>query len=455
MGTAWHQNFNPQRFLARIDVEKLIKRNQAYPENEVALLLSPCILCGQRLGAGIVLNDRRFICKSCFQVVSLIEYPERYEALRRDYLKRREAWRAARGTLIDRSIARKISTLFATVAALSLLLLFWKLLLVVVPIIGFGISKFAEQFHDEKLKEWEKEFPEPHEPELRHFHDPRAELTRRDQLILDVFNHWPGYPPFWSYLREVVLKRDGHRCQVTGCPSRLELHIHHRKPVSKGGPHTPENLIALCDFHHALEPEAGHERIWGTIRTRHFTLVQGHTRSNRASPGTHEVSAHLRRLELVTLTELNKLSSTYGFSCPHCGSDQIKIQLHERQNIVEVECLRCEKSLEGPQELAEETGPRLGELLKPTRCIGTWKARWDMLSERKRIGWGDWKGAKVSIRRKEYQRKKEADTSKPVCPKCGSPMRLIEPGRGVRWKAFWGCTQYRVTGCNGKRNAGG
>jgi hypothetical protein len=55
------------------DVEKLITRNQAYPENEVASLLSPCILCGQRLGAGIVLNDKRFVCKPCFQVVSLIE----------------------------------------------------------------------------------------------------------------------------------------------------------------------------------------------------------------------------------------------------------------------------------------------------------------------------------------------------------------------------------------------
>lgn len=124
MGIAWHQNFNPQRFLARIDVEKLIARNQAYPENEVAALRSPCILCGQRLGAGIVLNDKRFVCKQCFQVVSLIEYPERYESLRRDYLKRREAWRAARRALIDRSVARKIGNLFALVAAISVLLIF-------------------------------------------------------------------------------------------------------------------------------------------------------------------------------------------------------------------------------------------------------------------------------------------------------------------------------------------
>ena len=146
---------------------------------------------------------------------------------------------------------------------------------------------------------------------------------------------------------------------------------------------------------------------------------------------------------------MSSLSATYGFACPHCGSDQIRIFVHEKQNVVEVECQRCEQSVEGPQELTEETGPRLGELLKPTRCIGVWKPRWDMLSERKKIGWGDWKDAKVSSRRKDYQRNKEAEALKPVCPKCGSPMRLIEPKRGDSWKPFWGCTQFRVTGCKG------
>jgi predicted RNA-binding Zn-ribbon protein involved in translation (DUF1610 family) len=310
-------------------------------------------------------------------------------------------------------------------------------------------QKYGSQLNDEKLKQWEKTFPEPPQPQLRHFHDPSAELTRRDHLILDVFNYWPGYPPFWNYLREVVLKRDGHRCQVTGCPSRLELHIHHRKPVSKGGPHIPENLISLCDFHHALEPDAGHERIWATIKTRYFTLVHSHTRSNRARPGTHEVSAHLRRLELVSAAELNTLSKTYGFSCPHCSSDEITILVHEKRNIVGVECQRCEQFVEGPQELTEETGPRLAELLKPTRCIGAWKPRWDILSERKKIDWGDWERAKVYRRRKDYKRKREAEILKPVCPKCGSPMRLVEPKHGESWKSFWGCTQFHVTGCNG------
>ena len=449
MVLSWHQNFNPRQFLAKIDVEKLITRNKAYPENEVVSLLSPCILCGENLGAGIVLNDKRFVCKACFQIVSLIEYPERYETLRRDYLIKREARRAARSALIDGSFTRKAGSFFAVVGGITIPLIFWKLLLLVVPVICFGISKLAGQAHAEKLTRWDMEFPEPSAPELRHFHDPRAELTLRDQLVLDVFNNWPGYPPFWRYLREIVLKRDGHRCQVTGCPSRLELHIHHRMPVSKGGAHSPENLISLCDFHHALEPDAGHERIWANIKTRYFTLVHSHTRSNRAAPGTHDVSAHLRRLELVTAAELVSLSKIYGLSCPHCNFDQIRIKVHEKQNIVEVECLHCRNASEGPQELTEETGPRLAELLKPTLCVGTWKARWDMLSERKKTGWSDWKKSSDPARRREYKKKRTDDSTKPSCPMCGSPMRLIRPRPGDHWKPFWGCTQFRITKCKG------
>jgi len=333
----WHENFNPRRFLNRIDVEKLISKNQAFPDNEVPQLLSPCLLCKNPSGAGIILNDKRFICRGCFRVVSLIEYPEKYEALRREYLIKCEARRNARAALIEGNVARRISGLFASVATISLLLVFWKIPLILFSFICFGISALAKKAYEEELRKWEKEYPEPHQPVLRHFHDPNAALTSRDELILEVFNHWPGYPPFWNYLREIVLKRDGYRCQVTGCPSRLELHIHHRKPVSKDGPHSPENLIALCDFHHALEPDAGHERIWATIRTRYFTLVREHTRSKRSTSGTHEVSAHLRRLELITAAELNSLSKTYGFCCPHCGSGEIQMYVDEKRNIVQVE----------------------------------------------------------------------------------------------------------------------
>jgi hypothetical protein len=144
MVATWHQSFNPQRFLARIDLEKLISRNQAYPENEVASIVSPCILCGQRQGAGVVLNDKRFVCKGCFQLLSLIEYPERYESVRRDYLVKKEAWRTARSSLIEASISRKIANMFTSLAGLSLLLIFWKVILIIVPIACYAVSKIRK-----------------------------------------------------------------------------------------------------------------------------------------------------------------------------------------------------------------------------------------------------------------------------------------------------------------------
>lgn len=43
--------------------------------------------------------------------------------------------------------------------------------------------------------------------------------------------------------------------------------------------------------------------------------------------------------------------------------------------------------------------------------------------------------------------------SVPTCPECGAEMRLVEPGAGKTWPAFWSCTNYRSTGCKGKRQA--
>lgn len=462
-----------QKYIQRVDVKSLIKANAVFEEAHgiVKEPTAQCLRCQVKLNgsSAVGLTNGKHVCEKCFESIRTVKYPEYYQAKYEEYLLGTEAQRIAQQEF-EKELHRKyriysIQKIFGWSQALAALCSIAAFLMASssVKVYGFAVAgsfwavmgvlalilKDARKGCDGDLQEWELQNPPPSMPYLKEFCDPTAELSARDKVVLEIFDYWPGYPPFWNYLREIVLKRDGHRCQVTGCPSRLELHIHHQKPVSKGGPHTLENLISLCDFHHALEPEAGHERIWGNIKTRYFTLVREHTRSNRASPGKHEVSAHLRRLELVTAAELIGLSKTYGFSCPLCGSDRLTIYVNEKQNIVEVQCLQCEKSVEGPQELTEETGPRLAELLKPTRCVGKWRARWEMLSERTQISWGVWKGTRISKRRKEYHQKREADISKPVCPKCGSPMRLIEPPRGKRWKPFWGCTQFRVTGCKG------
>ena len=449
MSDSWHDKFNPQSFLSRINVDNLITKNEAYKENQIEILENPCMMCRSTEGPGLVLNDKSYLCKSCFENVSKIEYPEKYETLRREYIVKKEAWEQARQSLIDKSIPLKIHNITQVLAGLSLLLLFWQVVLIVVPIILFLLSNQFEKLHDNKLKKWSLLYPEPSQPSLRHFHDPEAELSQLDHTILHIFNHWPGYPPFWSYLRGVVLGRDNNLCQVTGCPSRLELHVHHKKAVSDGGAHTPDNLISLCDFHHALEPYSGHERIWGNIKTRYFTLVCKHTRRNRASEGLHEVRAHLRRLELVNYSELKELAQLYGFACPKCESLSLTFKIDKAKNDIYIECPACNKYWSGPQQLTEETGPRIAELLNVTHNHGDWFARWDMLSQRKNGIWGEWQGRSAVKQRKKYKKKKSETIIKPDCPKCGAPMKLIKPKPKDRWNTFWGCSNYFTTGCRG------
>ncbi len=459
----WHTSFNPQKFLSRVNLEKLIEHNEAYNENKIQKGITPCIICSSKQGPGLLLNDKSYLCKSCFSEVSTISYPEKYENNRRNYLKSKESKRIALAALTELYGYSKEGNPAELFAWLSLALLFVHVGLIVVPVILFLVSSSINASQEKKLKawndkqtEWEKLNPDPAEPILKHFHDPQAKLTTKDLKILKVFNNWPGYPPFWKYLRAVVLNRDGNHCQVSGCPSRVTLHVHHQKPVSKGGEHVPNNLVSLCDFHHALEPDEGHERIWGSIKTRYFTIVQGHTRHNRASSGLHNVRSHVRRLELAKENELNEIKRFYSLSCPSCSSENIFITVKDKVNIV---CNACSKKWAGPKELTEETGPRLAELLTVKRNKGIWMARWDMLSSRtssvfEAISSARKAQAKSKSKQKKQKTIKDIEVEeKLLCPECGSPMKLMKPKRGQRWKKFWGCSKYWSDGCKGSRRA--
>ena len=265
MESNWHHAFNPHSFLKRVDVEQLLQRNDAYAENRINKLGKPCFSCGGSTAPGLLLNEGSYLCKQCFDRISLVQYPEKYEGLRRQHLMAGEARKQARQALIKNSPELQNKKIADTAFWLSFLLYFIHIGFIALTVGTFFIARQFDKAHNKKFKEWDERYQEPPEPILRHFHDPAAELTSQDKATLYIFNHWPGYPPFWGYLREVVLKIDGGRCQVSGCPSRLELHIHHIRPVSEGGEHAPGNLVSLCDFHHALEPEKGHERIWGKM----------------------------------------------------------------------------------------------------------------------------------------------------------------------------------------------
>jgi hypothetical protein len=382
----WHTAFDPHKFLSRVNIDKLIEHNEAYNENKMPQGATPCIICNSKQGPGLLLNDKSYLCKSCFSDVSIISYPEKYENNRRNCVRAKESKRIALEALTAKYGYEKEENPVEVLVWLSLFLLFVHVGLIPVPVILFLVSSSINANQEKKLKawnekraEWEKLNPDTPAPILRHFHDPLAQLTEKDRKTLKVFNNWPGYPPFWKYLREVVIDRDGNHCQVSGCPSRVTLHVHHQTPVSKVGEHTPSNLISLCDFHHALEPDEGHERIWGSIKTRYFTIVQTHTRHNRAKAGQHHVRAHVRRLELVKENELNDIKQFYSLSCPSCASVNISITVQDKVNII---CNSCSKKWIGPKELTEETGPRVAELLSIKRNRGIWKPKWDMLAYR-------------------------------------------------------------------------
>jgi hypothetical protein len=448
----WHSQFNPSRFLSRTNIDHLIEINEVFNENLIEGLGRSCIICSGQEGPGLLLNDKSYLCKSCFEEVSRIQFPEKYESTKRQYLKDVSARQAAFRSLIEKCKFRKLSILMAVIGLGSLALLLVNIIFAVIPILCYFLYFIASDKHKKKLRQWENIYPPPLKPELRHFHDPGAELSLRDKKILKVFNNWPGYPPFWNYLREFIIKRDGNRCQVSGCPSRTQLHIHHKISVSRGGEHIPSNLITLCEFHHALEPTEGHERVWGRIKTIYFTLVRAHKRRNRASSGYHQVKAHVRRLKLVEKSELDKIVDYYGLNCPSCNSSRILVNIANNNQRVITKCLKCEKMLEASRKLTEETGPRLAEALIITRNKGQWKPRWEMLETRSHSVFR----SLTKVKKNAKKRKKSKRTKKsisPSCPKCGHQMRLIKPKPGQHWKAFWGCTMYRQTGCKGSRKA--
>lgn len=390
----WHQEFNPSKFLQRVQLTDLLAKSVVDGQSRLNSGSKECLLCRKAKAAGVLLNDGGFLCESCFTEIASTVYPEKYERLRREFLVRKEAHRIAHDTMVSSYTWQPRAGVFWLIGFVSFGLLFFHEQMWIITAAIFAAAFSLKLQDDRKLREslarqedWRRVNPEPTEPVLKHFHDDNAELTPRDVTIMKIFEHWPGYPPFWSYLRAVVLSRDAHRCQVTGCPSRLELHVHHIRPTFAGGPHSPKNLVTLCQFHHAIQPERGHERIWGTVKGRFFTLVHKHQRSNRSGNGTHMVAAHLRRQELITLEELTALHQYYGFLCKTCYSAKLRFELSKKQKFVRVTCTSCGSAMQGPQQLTEETGPRIAENHCVQRNRGSWTPNWEVLSNRKDSMW--------------------------------------------------------------------
>lgn len=425
MNQPWHHAFSPSAFLTHAAIEQFLEKHEVDPES-IHTLASPCVICNVQEGSGILLNDKSYLCRQCFATLSTTTYPEKYESARREYIRSREAWKLARSVFIEDANAKitrlhsswiharqafidqspypKFTQLFGIVAVIGVVVLAVSPPIgLILAVVAGGIAGLCSSSHTGRtdnwdqlhpkpvdtvydaakpIPEWDRSNQEPRCPPLRHFHDPSAELTTRDKAVLYVFDHWPGYPPFWDYLKGVVHHRDGNRCQVTGCPSRVSIHVHHKVPTSQGGSHAPDNLVCLCAFHHGLEPDVGHERVWGDIKNRYFTLVRSYKRKNPINPGYHYVKAFVRRLELVSVDELRQIGTFHGLSCPKCSSTHIQYGTGDSTQQIAIECNDCHTIWVAKRALTEETGPRIAEILTVTRNLGSWRANWEMFESR-------------------------------------------------------------------------
>src|SRR4030066_330099 len=138
----WHIEFNPQKFLSRVSLAQLIERNEAYNESSVTDAKSPCILCGKTFARGILLNDKSFLCQQCYTEVAMISYPERYEALRRQFLIAREARRLAWESFKKRFEHKSDESSLVILGWASLLLVLanpaFLILTAILLVIGYG-----------------------------------------------------------------------------------------------------------------------------------------------------------------------------------------------------------------------------------------------------------------------------------------------------------------------------
>ncbi len=66
-----------------------------------------------------------------------------------------------------------------------------------------------------------------------------------------IYDYFLSYPPDWEKRRRQVIERDGEQCSE--CGNGGHLHLHHIKPLSKGGSNKISNLKLLCENCHSEE----------------------------------------------------------------------------------------------------------------------------------------------------------------------------------------------------------
>ena len=454
------REFSYHKYVKSVDVRKLIEVNTVFDEARGRNFPSNarCYFCGGSIHSdeAIRLSNGDYICEGCFREVQTIRYPEVYQTQYERYIVESEARRIALDELTSSLTSTKIInrlTPVATFAAMSATILTvlsivvfflaenkltWFLVGVVVFLSAYGLTyvlnrilSYYRNSQRQAISEWSLENPEPTEPTLKHFHDPSTELSDHDRKVLQVFDYWPGYPPFWNYVRSTILDADMARCQVSGCPSRTELHVHHKVPMSKGGSHRIDNLVTLCVFHHALQPDMGHERIWGEVRTQYFSMVRAHYRNGAP------VRAHVRRKELATEETLREIVSYYSLACPDCNHHPLQLEVDYRMNEILISCPSCFSEWKFQQKLPEESGPQIAQTLRVLRNMGRWSVDFSLMESIRKPSYRKTRPTS-SAGHKPSMEKVFEENSPLLCPQCG---RVLQEREG-RFGKFLGCTGY-------------
>jgi len=84
---------------------------------------------------------------------------------------------------------------------------------------------------------------------------------KNDKLVCRPVS--PGKKHMPAQIRHAVMVRDKGKCQQPGCGQSRWVELHHLQPVSKGGPHSVQNLKTLCFQHH----RAIHDKASDTVFT--------------------------------------------------------------------------------------------------------------------------------------------------------------------------------------------
>ncbi len=439
-------------YIGRVNLRNFLEKNELFSELSEGNVIDTCFFCNKNIvGPYIRLNNGKLLCKDCAEELKYIRYPEKYQKALEEYLLKREARKLAYEDFISKlDVIKKIekirdSQIYPGVLIfISIFLMlscatsgtgsagWYKFLffsIIINTVIFVRMEKATSKLEKEKenkIKEWNRINKEPEKPEIKEFYDPTAELTERDKKILEIFDYWPGYPPYWRYLRDKVLQRDNYSCQITGCPSRTNLQIHHKIPIYKGGSHRIDNLITLCEFHHALVPEKGHTRILSEIITDFFTMVRAHYRQG------HYVNAHVRRKHLADRSDIARIISNFGLSCPKCGSRDLKYDINEGRNKVYVWCNGCYYRIEIDQKLPEEIGPIITSMFNVNKN----KREWDYNDIK---NFNTIKYREVDKNKKiTNSPKKNSDNYSLICPRCGS--KLVK--KYGKFGYFYGCSAF-------------